>query len=451
MNGPSNRPMNPADPERLCTLGRCIERDADAIVAKWVRLVEEESRTARPADHGTNHGANHSANHSASHRGPLRDELPEFLRALGRSLRAGQPLGSGRPRLLAERHGWQRWRQDWRIDDVVEDYRRLRRVLFEHLTRALGVEATVPEMLHISRGIDEAVMAAIRAYSDHAEATIRESESRLKALNGQLEQTVAERTAEVELRVKQLRHLAVVLTQAEQRERRRLAEILHDHLQQLLVAAKMRLDHLADHVTDRPSLAEPESVRARLVDVSGLLTETIQASRTLAMELSPPVLHESGLNAGLEWLARWMGEKHRLRVACRITTPAEPAGPELRTAVFHSVRELLFNVVKYAQTGEARLTVEQQSEPQGERHDERRGKQQDGAGAAWYVVTVADRGRGFDPQAIRPDTGLGLFQVRQRLESFGGQVEVISAPQEGTTVRLRIPAPVACRPDGASD
>jgi signal transduction histidine kinase len=401
--------MKPPDPRRLYTIGHCIERDADVIVANWVRLVEEELRGGVPA----------------GHRGQLRDDLPEFLRAMGRALRAGRSADSGPPRLLAEVHGRQRWQLDWRIDELVDDFHRLRRVLFDYLTRAIEAEMTVPEMLHVSRALDEAVTASIRAYGRHAEAAIHLSESRLRALNDRLEQTVAERTAQVEQRIEQLRRLAVVLTHAEQRERHRLAEILHDHLQQLLVAAKMRLDHLADHLAERP----PVDLGRHLAEVAGLLSETIQASRTLAMELSPPVLHEDGLNAGLEWLARWMHEKHHLRVACRIGTSAEPEGPELRTSVFHSVRELLFNVVKYARTEDARLTVEQQGED----------------GTDWYVVTVADGGQGFDPQAQRPDSGLGLFQVRQRLESFGGRVEIISAPQAGTTVRLRIPIRAARR------
>src|SRR5690606_2254804 len=108
-------------------------------------------------------------------------------------------------------------------------------------------------------------------------------------LNETLEHRVAERTAEAERRTEQLKHVAMLLNQAEQRERRRIAQTLHDHLQQMLVAAKMQLAVL------RPEL--PSDKADHITQVGDLLDQSIQASRTLTVQLSPPVLHQAGLLA----------------------------------------------------------------------------------------------------------------------------------------------------------
>ena len=128
----------------------------------------------------------------------------------------------------------------------------------------------------------------------------------MQEANANLERKVQERTRELAQRAGQLRALAGELTLSEQRERSRLAKVLHDHLQQLLVAAKFRmtiLSRLGDDVIKQASK-----------EVEELIDESIAASRSLTAELSPPILHEAGLNAGLQWLARRMADKQGLFV-----------------------------------------------------------------------------------------------------------------------------------------
>src|SRR5690606_2261921 len=100
-------------------------------------------------------------------------------------------------------------------------------------------------------------------------------------------------------------------------ERRRVAMTLHDHLQQILVAAKMRVDILTQRV-DKPEL------QRFVAQARDLIGESISASRTLAVELSPPVLYDRGLPAALEWLGRHVREKLGLTVRVRIDAPADP-------------------------------------------------------------------------------------------------------------------------------
>ena len=97
---------------------------------------------------------------------------------------------------------------------------------------------------------------------------------------------MAERTAELQYRARQLQKLTLELSQAEDRERRQLAEILHDDLQQILAAAKFHLDLLSSRVEARSVAAGDHH------PVDQMLLDAIQKSRSLSHELSPAVLHQ---------------------------------------------------------------------------------------------------------------------------------------------------------------
>ncbi|MFP4144013.1 MAG: PAS domain S-box protein [Phycisphaeraceae bacterium] len=246
--------------------------------------------------------------------------------------------------------------------------------------------------------------------------TVRKrAEQELRALNETLEEKVAQRAAEAEHRAKQLQALTVQLTEAEEQERRRLAQLLHDHLQQMLVAAKMNVTSLHGQLdSDRQPLLDP---------VKKLLEESIEASRSLTVELSPSVLYDAGLPAALEWLAGWEREKYGLIVHTDLDPSAEPADQDVRVLLFQSVRELLFNVAKHSGTKEAWLTLSRE------------------AGGRLRVV-VEDAGQGFQPADSRRDgrgTGFGLMSVRERLEVKGGRMDVDAAPGKGTRITLLAP------------
>lgn len=240
------------------------------------------------------------------------------------------------------------------------------------------------------------------------------------ALRAQVERDHARQVAEQ--RAVQLRALAAELVQAEQAERRRLAQVLHDHLQQLLVGAKLSLATLRAKVKTK---AHQQTVQ-QLADT---LDEAIKASRSLTAELSPPILHEQGLAAGLEWLGRHAHDKYGLNVSVAADAYAEPAAEQVRIFLFEAVRELLFNVVKHAGTDRAEVRM---CRIEGDQ----------------VMITVADEGAGFDPKQLeaRPGGGFGLFSIRERLGYLGGRMEADSTPGDGSRFTLLAPLAAAKAP-----
>lgn len=235
-----------------------------------------------------------------------------------------------------------------------------------------------------------------------------------------LEHRIQERTLELQHRSDQLRALALDLTETESRERKRLAQLLHDHFQQLVSAAKLKVGIVRRKLTD-------ESLVETMRQVESLLEETIDASRNLATELSPPVLHDAGLGPALEWLVRRMERDQKLMVALTVGENTEPDNEQVRMIVFECARELLLNVMKHAKAKEAKLTLSMAAE-------------------GLLQVAVSDKGLGFDAHALemkaKPDGSFGLFSIKERLGLLGGLVKVRSQLGQGTTVTMTVPVTV---------
>jgi PAS domain S-box-containing protein len=296
--------------------------------------------------------------------------------------------------------------------------------------RTIGIEDKQERWLTTRwRAFYNEASQAVRITGTTLDITDRKvAESRLQELNRTLERRIAERTAVAEHRALQLQRLAGELSRVEEHERRRLARVLHDHLQQLLVGAKFSISMLRGQVHD-------DGLRQSLTQVNDLLNDSITASRSLTVELSPPILSQGNLAAALHWLAQWMEEKHELVTEIRAADEANPQDDSTRNLLFQAVRELLLNVVKHA--GVKRAIVETHLTDDGH-----------------VRITVADTGVGFDPARIGrghdPLTGYGLFNLQERLSLLGGRLLIDSAPGAGARVTLLAPVqPVVPAPDEA--
>ena len=296
---------------------------------------------------------------------------------------------------------------------------------YEHEFRVVRPNGEIAWLHECGRVLRDAQGEPTRLIGLSRDITPRKlAEENLRHANENLERIVAERTSELlaanrslEKQARQLRKLAGELTLAEQRERKRVAGVLHDGLQQYLVAAKFQLEELIDD-------APPARFKQVVPGVCDLLTESIRVTRSLSAELSPPALHEMGILAGLEWLSRWMSEKHRLKVHLATEIDRVSLTEDVRFFLFESIREMLLNVVKHAGCDVAKITVSQTPDNR-------------------LQITASDMGKGFDPGrlscAADSDGGFGLFSIRERMGLLGGSFEVESAPGKGARFAVTVP------------
>lgn len=256
-------------------------------------------------------------------------------------------------------------------------------------------------------------MSTTRPTYDELRDRLTQAENQLAWLQQQRDQAVAL----AEHRAIQVRALNWELNQVAHRERRNLAQALHDHLQQLLVAARLKLSMLRRHLPG-------EAARRLQQQIDGLLSEGIAETRSLTARLAPLVLHEAGLAPSLEWLAEDMEQTFGLHVELRLELAAEPAAEDARVLLFQAARELLFNVVKHAQVDTAHLEM----------------RRSDGD---LVQMVIRDSGKGFDPRQLAAMShaghGFGLTNVCQQLERLGGRVEIDSAPGQGTRIVISAP------------
>lgn len=231
-------------------------------------------------------------------------------------------------------------------------------------------------------------------------------------LSGSLRRQLHERAA-------QLQALNVEAALAAERERRLLAQDLHDGLGQWLAVAKIRLYTLQNQ-------ERRGRVRAALVEIDRLIDQCNHAVRSLLTQLSPPVLHAGGLVPALEWLADEMGRVYGLQVAVECDGAAPVIEEPARTAIFRAIRELLINVAKHAGCETARIHC----------LSERGG----------ITITVSDGGSGFvyEPAAAgRPGAGFGLISLVECIHRLGGEMRINTAPGCGTRIAIRYPTGAA--------
>jgi PAS domain S-box-containing protein len=241
----------------------------------------------------------------------------------------------------------------------------------------------------------------------------KEAEAILLRSRKELEQQVSERTKELDALASRLRSFSGQLATAEHRERKRLVAMLHDELQQYLVAAKFKLFRAESRWGSEEGLAV-------LQEAVSLLDDALGSSRNLTQELRPPVLYERGLVPAASRLSREMGSRHGVSVKVRATDRELNLDDDTKAFLYSCVQELLFNAVKHAGVRELELLIEKR----------------DGN----LEIIVSDEGVGFEVDRRRETAGgMGLFSVAERIAALGGTMEVDSAPQKGTRITLTVP------------
>lgn len=231
------------------------------------------------------------------------------------------------------------------------------------------------------------------------------AESLLRNVNEKLEMAVNERT-------EQLRALAVELTQAEHRERRRIAHVLHEDLQQRLVGIQYTLHSLKEFGSPR---AGDQMLDKTIKELSG----TIHLARELATQISPPVLAALGFRATLDWLAKEVQGKCGLAVRVTGCRSFKLASEGIQNFAFDAIRELLLNTCKHAAVRSARIHLWF-------------------AGKSQLAIEVSDQGKGGARIPNKPQN-FGLLSIRERAFALGVGFDLVSHPGQGTCVTLILP------------
>jgi signal transduction histidine kinase len=216
-----------------------------------------------------------------------------------------------------------------------------------------------------------------------------------------------------------LRVLNHQLALVEDRQRRELASAIHDGLAQQLfgIRAKVTLLKYPDKLENSQEIVQ---------EVMDILDRTMQDARNLSFELFPPALYEMGLEEALDWLVRHFSERTQIR--CRLVTDGDRVDvPEdVRSMVYHCIRELLANVTKHSEADEVTVSLDYIHH--------------------FLTILVEDDGHGFDvvrEESRVPDPGdtrgVGLFSIRERLRVLNGRMLVDSKPGRGCRIFLSFP------------
>ncbi|WP_322011637.1 cache domain-containing protein [Paraburkholderia sp. J12] len=213
-----------------------------------------------------------------------------------------------------------------------------------------------------------------------------------------------------------LKRLAQQVVESQEEERARLSRELHDGISQMLVSVKL----LLESALARLERGETRTPAAEASLATGLtrLADTLREVRRISHALRPAMLDDLGLAAALEQLTRELGAESGVQIDFSQAGPAASPLPmraavlpdAVNTVLFRIAQEALTNIVRHAQAPRATLTLE--------------------LARGGVTLTVADNGRGFNVEEAQADprAGLGLRNMRERLESLGGRLTLSSRP-----------------------
>ena len=224
------------------------------------------------------------------------------------------------------------------------------------------------------------------------------------------------RKTESSLRIQQmcLRALVSHASVDSEREQGRVATEILNRLDKALTFTKSTLSVLMAHTReDDPLLQRTRSV----------LEQSFQETRNIVFTLSPPMLYSLGLEAAVRWLTLQMQQQYGIRVKYEHETDRRISDENVRILLYQAIRELMHNACIHAEASEISVLLR---------------KEGDG-----LCVVVEDNGKGFDPAILDAlpytDEGFGLYGIKERLSYFGGTVDIVSQPENGTQVTIRTP------------
>ena len=219
---------------------------------------------------------------------------------------------------------------------------------------------------------------------------------------------------------KKMRSLAVQLLEAQEKERKRIAQDVHDVLGSSLSAIKYKLEEM--------QLSGPviglEKISASIGTVIPIIRDMIEEVRRIQSDLRPPTLDDLGILATFSWFFRQFQSIYSgIRIENDLKIEEKEIPEVLKITIFRIAQEALNNIAKHAEADVIRLSLH---------------KVESG-----IKLTIGDNGKGFDPESlsIKGPTamGMGLSSMKERTEISGGRFEIESSPGKGTVVRASWP------------
>jgi two-component system sensor histidine kinase UhpB len=218
------------------------------------------------------------------------------------------------------------------------------------------------------------------------------------------------------------RQRASQIINAQEEERKRIARELHDETSQVLTSLLISLAVLEESI-------ESEEARKRIADTRALAHQTLRAIRSLSIDLRPSALDDLGLLPALRWYLKEYQQKCSIEVDFHATGLKDRLPTEMETALYRIVQECLTNTARHSHAHKATVTLKEEANA--------------------VYGTIVDDGDGFDYAALlrMPSQerglgrGLGLTGMRERAVLLSGELEIHTAPGQGTRVEVRIPLP----------
>lgn len=258
------------------------------------------------------------------------------------------------------------------------------------------------------------VCGAVITFTDITQR--KQTEEALARARQELEQRVAERTAELSQALLQLRQLSAHTEAVREQERQRIAREIHDELGSLLVALKFDVNWIARRVTDREPVADKCKTMNRLIETA------VEDVGRIITDLRPSILDHQGLVAALEWQLQEFADATEIACDADIDAAADTPAPEAQqaTAVFRIFQEMLSNVARHSGASAVRIRIRLLPRE--------------------LRMEVADNGIGVPAARLGDPRSYGVMGMRERALHFGGALDIARGEDGiGTRVRLTMP------------
>lgn len=257
--------------------------------------------------------------------------------------------------------------------------------------------------LRLKDGRERSIEWQIQSFKDH---------------EGRVELKIASGLDITELKIAQekLRALTAKLSAAEDRERKRISEELHDRIAETLIISNRKITDLKNQ------LLSPDSGKS-LDELNHVIQEFLKRARSLIFDLVPPVLYDIGLEAAVESLAANFKKQHNIDITLEDDQKEKPVNSDIAIFLYKAIRELLLNVVKHSQATEVRIKLARVDNI--------------------YLIIFQDNGVGFTSNNLLFDAenncGFGLFNIKNQAEYYKGSLEIDDVPEKGSRLKIRIP------------